>query len=96
MTVLFVIELDVLDADALKDYSAQTPAILQEFGGTLLLKGKPQLMHDSDPAAVKHSTMVVFQFPSKEAAVGWYNSAAYQTLLPLRDRAMNSTFRILS
>lgn len=96
MTALFVIELDVKDAEALKEYSSKTPDILKEFHGELLLKGKPSLIHESDSGSVKHSTMVIFQFPSKELAEGWYNSAAYQALLPIRDRAMSSTFRILA
>lgn len=96
MSALFVIELNVKDAESLKEYSAQTPAILKEFGGELLLKGKPDLMHASNDNTVPYSTMVIFKFPTKEQAEGWYSSDAYQALLPIRDKAMDSTFRILS
>lgn len=96
MSALFVIELNVKDANALKEYSAQTPAILKEFGGELVMKGKPLLMHASKDNPAPFSTMVVFKFPTKEQAEGWYNSDAYQALLPIRDQAMNSTFRILA
>jgi uncharacterized protein (DUF1330 family) len=96
MSALFVIELDVKDAEALKEYSSQTPEILKKFGGELLLKGKPSLIYETEAGSTKYSTMVVFKFPTKEAAQGWYDSAEYQALIPVRDKAMNSTFRILA
>lgn len=96
MSALFVIELNVKDAESLKEYSSQTPTILKEFDGELLLKGKPDLMHASNGSASQYSTMVIFKFPTKEKAEGWYNSDAYQALLPIRDKAMDSTFRILA
>ena len=95
MSAFLIVELNVKDAAKLKEYSAQTPAILEEFGGVAVLKGKPEALYDSKGNAGDYSTMVVFQFPSAEKAREWYNSAQYQALLPLRDQAMESTFRIL-
>jgi uncharacterized protein (DUF1330 family) len=34
--------------------------------------------------------LVIIAFPSREAAEGWYKSAAYQKLLPLRLKASQS------
>jgi uncharacterized protein (DUF1330 family) len=96
MSALLVIELDVKDSEALKEYSSRTPDILTRFGGELLLKGKPSLIHETETGSTKYSTMVVFKFPTREAAQGWYSSAEYQSLIPVRDKAMNSTFRILA
>lgn len=95
MPALIVIELDVKDAEKLKEYSSKTPPILLEFGGELFLKGRPDVVHDSKGMSGHYGTMVIFQFPTSEKAREWYNSAEYQSLLPLRDQAMDSTFRIL-
>lgn len=32
----------------------------------------------------KHTDTVVIRFPNAESANGWYNSPAYQALIPLR------------
>ena len=32
----------------------------------------------------RHSDTVVIRFPDAESANGWFNSAAYQALIPLR------------
>jgi uncharacterized protein (DUF1330 family) len=95
MAALFVIELMVKNADKLKEYSAQTPAILKKYKGELLLKGKASQIHASTNPFVAYDTVVIFQFPSKEDALGWYNSPEYQDLLPLRDEAMDSSFKLV-
>lgn len=96
MTALFVIELSVKDPDALKEYGAQTPPLLEKFGGTLLMKGKPELVFETNAGDVKYGMLVIFQFPTKEQAEGWYACDEYQALIPVRDKAMDCTFRILA
>lgn len=95
MAALFVIEFNVKDADKLKEYGSQTPAILKKHKGEVLLKGKASEVHATTPGTA-YDTTVVFQFPTKEDALGWYNSPEYQALLPLRDQAMNSSFKIVA
>jgi uncharacterized protein (DUF1330 family) len=96
MSALLIVELTVKDTDALKEYSSQTPDILERFGGEVVVKAKPVVLHDSAPDAASHGMMVVFRFPDGAAAQAWYDSAEYQSLIPVRDRAMNSRFRIIA
>jgi uncharacterized protein (DUF1330 family) len=35
----------------------------------------------------KHTDTVVIRFPDTAAVAGWYDSAAYQALIPLREEA---------
>ena len=35
----------------------------------------------------RHSDLVVIRFPDQAAVDGWYGSAAYQALIPLRQQA---------
>lgn len=95
MAALFVIDLTVKNADKLKEYGAQTPAILKQYKGEVLIKGKATQVHATTPGTA-YDTTVVFQFPTREDALSWYNSPEYQALLPLRDEAMNSSFRIVA
>ena len=40
------------------------------------------------------SAIVVIEFPSREAAEGWYNSPAYQKIVPLRLKSSHGNFVI--
>lgn len=96
MSALLIVELTVKDPDALKEYSSQTPDILKRFGGEVVVKARPVVLHESAPDAAAYEMMVVFRFPDGDAARSWYDCAAYQSLIPVRDRAMNSRFRIVA
>jgi uncharacterized protein (DUF1330 family) len=37
----------------------------------------------------------VIEFPDKESAINWYNSAAYQAIIPLREQGMHSQFHLV-
>lgn len=95
MPAMMLIELTVKDADKLKEYSSQTPEILKKFNGELLIKGKATRVHSSTESA-PHDVVVIFQFPTKEDAMGWYESPEYQRLLGLRDAAMDSVFKLVA
>jgi uncharacterized protein (DUF1330 family) len=93
MTALLVVNLKVKNLEKLKQYSAQTPAIFQKFGGELVHKGKQELLFGGGDA--RFDTTVVYRFASRHAAKAWYDSVEYQALLPLRDEAMDSVFAIV-
>ena len=96
MSALLIVELTVKDPAALKEYSSQTPDILKRFGGEVVLKAKPVVLHDSAADAAAYEMMVVFKFPDGAAAQAWYDSQEYQSLIPVRDKAMSSRFRIIA
>lgn len=96
MSALMIVELSVKDPDALKEYSSQTPDILKRFGGEVVMKSRPVVLHDSAPDGAAYEMMVVFRFPDGDAAQSWYGCAEYQSLIPVRDRAMTSRFRIIA
>ena len=93
MTTLMIIDLKVKDPNKLKEYSDQTPEILKKFQGELVVKGKSH--HVYGETGNLFDTTVVFEFPSKEFALDWYNSAEYQALLSVRDEAFDSSFKIV-
>ncbi|MBB6056215.1 uncharacterized protein (DUF1330 family) [Tolumonas osonensis] len=37
----------------------------------------------------------IIKFESKEIALQWYHSEEYQSLIPLREKGMNSRFSII-
>ncbi|WP_421993531.1 DUF1330 domain-containing protein [Roseococcus sp.] len=69
------------------DYLLRIDASLEPFQGHFLIHGaEPEIV---EPGWAGH--IVVIAFPDMDAAKGWYESAAYQAILPLRVRNSNST-----
>ena len=76
-TALWIAHVDVIDADAYGKYAALAgPAIAAHGGYFLARSGRYVQLEGTDRAR-----NVVARFPSLEAAVECYNSAAYQSAL---------------
>lgn len=74
----------VRDADKWAAYRAAVPATLAPWQAELVLRGE---LLDVLNGAHRHSDTVVIRFPDVASARGWYHSAAYQALIPLRSEA---------
>lgn len=78
---------DVRLGPEIAGYLLRIDATLEPFQGRFLIHGaEPQVV---EPGWSGH--IVVIAFPDMAAARGWYESAAYQAILPLRTRNSNST-----
>ena len=60
-------------------YLEQVEATVEPYGGRWLAQGEADVIEGAWPGSV-----VLMEFPSRAAAENWYNSAAYQAILPLR------------
>jgi uncharacterized protein (DUF1330 family) len=74
----------VKNADMWDEYRRKVPSTLAPWGGTLVFRG-----HRTTVLAGEHNytDTVVIQFADQSALRGWYDSAAYQELIPLRTEA---------
>ncbi len=63
------------------EYRAQVPATLAPWQAELVFRGE---RHAVLGGCHTHTDTVVIRFPSAEAVDGWFHSAAYQALIPLR------------
>lgn len=66
------------------EYQQKVPGTFGAWGCELVMRGKKFAALAGDLA---HPAVVVLRFPSVEALNGWFNSPAYQALIPLRDAA---------
>lgn len=81
----FVIgHITVKDPAKWAEYRAQVPATLALWQAELVFRGERLAVLGGEH---RHSDTVVIRFPSREAVDGWYNSPAYQALIPLRQEA---------
>jgi len=66
--------------DDVLDYLERIQATLDPFGGRFLVHGADvEVIEGTWPG-----TIVIIEFPGVDEAHGWYESPAYQAILPLR------------
>ncbi len=82
---------EMLNPEILKQYSVKNDPLLEEHGGKVISRGQPEIM-EGDPATLR---VVVIEFADKDAAKAWYNSDAYQKIIPLRQQGCRSTLILM-
>lgn len=73
---------DVEFGDDIVAYMREIDATLAPFGGEFIVHGGALEAVEGE----WHGDLVIIRFPDRGAADGWYTSAAYQHILPLRTR----------
>jgi uncharacterized protein (DUF1330 family) len=91
MSAYIIVGLTPKDTDKLQQYGASVPPILAKYSGEILKKGPVEKLQGD----FAHIIQVVIAFPNREKALGWYNSAEYQALIPVRDQGMDSEFQLI-
>jgi uncharacterized protein (DUF1330 family) len=79
-----IAQVEVHDPEAYQEYGAKVPATLVGFDGRFLVRGGRIEPLEGDPPPQR---TVVLEFPSLAHARDWYESDAYQALIPLRHAA---------
>ena len=71
---------DVARVPQIIEYLERIDATLRPYDGHFIIHGGTnQMFEGSSPG-----TVVVIEFPDHQRAEGWYNSPAYQEIIPLR------------
>jgi uncharacterized protein (DUF1330 family) len=92
MKAYCIVQVDVTDPAPYEAYRKDVMPTIAAFGGKSLVRGGKMTKLEGD---WPYSRVVVIEFPSREAAEGWYHSPAYQKLLPLRLKASRGNFIIV-
>ena len=77
MTALWIAHVTVHDAEAYGEYARRATVAIADHGGVFLARGGRYVQLEG----VERPRNVVARFPSVEAAVACYHSAAYQEAL---------------
>ena len=91
MSAIIVVGFTPKDTDKLQQYGASVPSILAMYSGEILTKGSVEKLQGD----FAHTVQVIIAFPNREKALGWYNSAEYQALIPRRNQGMDSEFQLI-
>ena len=87
-----VVNLDVHDPALFDKYREQVPPIIAAHGGRYIIRGA-KLDHVEGKLPFKR--LVVLEFPSVEAARGFYDSPEYQPVKKLRTDSARSDIAIV-
>ena len=79
------------DPTQFEEYRKQVMPTVEAFGGRFVVRGGKFTVLEGE---MPHQRVVILEFPSRERAEGWYNSPAYQKILPLRLKAARCQFII--
>ena len=89
----FFVELEIADPAAYEAYRTAVPDIISAHGGRILVRGgDPQPLDGSVPQRRR----VIVEFDSPEAVKTFYDSNAYQPVLPIRLNASNGFVCLLT
>ena len=80
----FVIgQIRIIDQEKWNDYKSKVQSTLEPYGGKVLLRGT---CVDSLVGTTDYPDVVAIEFESIEKAKEWHNSAAYQSIVPIREK----------
>jgi len=87
-----IYEAQVLDPEAYEAYKTSAAASVAAAGGRYIVRGGPVEVLEGDPP---QGRTVVVEFPTMEAALAWYHSAAYTDARRLRERAARARMYLI-
>jgi uncharacterized protein (DUF1330 family) len=82
MMKAFIVAAETIkDQSMFSEYRKAVPATLEAFGGKFIVRGGNLKLLEGDWPDPR---LVIIEFPSREAAEGWYRSPEYQEIIGLR------------
>jgi uncharacterized protein (DUF1330 family) len=82
----------VHDEAMFAEYRKHIIATLEAFGGRFVARGGKLTVLEGE---WQHPRTVIIEFPSRDAAEGWYKSADYQKIIGLRLKSTSGNLVIL-
>ena len=91
MAAYVIAQIEITDPEAFGAYRELVPATIEAHGGRYLARGgRTEVVEGAGPGRT-----VVLEFPSYEAALGWYNSEDYAGPKAMRMAASEGTITIV-
>jgi uncharacterized protein (DUF1330 family) len=92
MKALCIVYEKIDDWESYDRYRSLVMPTLEAFGARFLVRGGAFTIVEGE---MPFERIAVLEFPSRQAAEGWYHSDAYQAILPLRLAATRCQFVIV-
>ena len=92
MPAYLIVRANVTDMEQYGEYMKLTPAIVEKYGGSFLVRGGDKVILEGPDAPER---IVLLKFDSIEAARRMYNSEEYRAAIKLREGAALASFVIM-
>jgi uncharacterized protein (DUF1330 family) len=92
MKAYLIVTLTVHDDAMFVEYRKKVGDTAKPFGGEFLAAGGKATVLEGH---WEHPSTVIVEFPSRESAESWYESAAYQDIIDLRRKSSKGCLIIL-
>ena len=89
MVAYVIADITVTDPERYKDYTSQTPATVEKFGGQFVVRGGDVTIMGGD---WKPNRLVIIEFPNMATLKKWYKSKDYQKIAKIREEASEGSF----
>ena len=87
----YISEFELTDAAGIRPYSAAVESTFMPFGGRYVVRGGKVASLEGTPA----QRVIMIAFPSMDQAQAWYDSPAYRSILPIRQKSATSRVFIM-
>jgi len=87
MKAYLIAEIEITDSEVYEGYRSRTREIIQRHGGRFLVRGGRIVPLEG---RLDFSRVIVAEFPNLATAQAFYDSDAYQEIIPIRTGASNS------
>jgi uncharacterized protein (DUF1330 family) len=87
MAAYIIAEVEVADPETYATYRAQTPGVIERYGGRFIVRGGAAALLEGERPPAR---IVVIEFPDLAAARRFYGSPEYQSIIGIRQRAATS------
>lgn len=92
MPAYLVARVWVQDPQSYQHYSARSPGIIAKYGGRVLARGGTMEVLEGNDSECR---VIIVEFPSLEAARGFYHSREYQEIREIRVPVAEAQFLIV-
>lgn len=83
--------IELIDQNAFEQYRAQVGRTVELYQGSIQHRGALDELFWNELGCASFKSFVELEFPSSQDACNWANSPEYQSLLPIRSKAMKLT-----
>jgi uncharacterized protein (DUF1330 family) len=77
-----IFDVTITHLEKYKEYMQKVKPVIEASGGRYLVRGGPHRVHEGDWNPTR---LVVFEFPSEQAMLSFYESAEYRGLKAMRE-----------
>ncbi len=89
MAAYLIARVEVTDWEQYQQYTAATPAVIQQYGGRFIVRGGPIVTLEGEPETRR---LVVIEFPDLARARQFFHSPEYRRVKELRHGAAVGQF----